>query len=240
MNISASQSKNHLHGSCADIKPRPPTVCLVNDNAYCLRRKGLPVGEFKLFMWRLLHRFVKSKEWKFLVTVKEKCILVFSSFGNLMSTVFLTTIVNFLHSLPLLPSLICLFSLPPSEYFQSFICLVGHPLPLAVFTFPLFLCASALASFSPTPYMSEQFHSYINQVQTIRPELVPVLPSTSWFMACDTSYIPLSLSVSLLLSSVWVIVYADVYSLCTVVHTVWLRDRTVNVSRRNNVIKHKT
>lgn len=69
------------------------------------------------------------------------------------------------------------------------VCLCQGPGPLSIRPPP---CLPSLLSL--TPYLSEQFHGCINQVQTIRPESVPVLPSTSWFMA---RYAPLSVSAAI-------------------------------------------
>lgn len=66
---------------------------------------------------------------------------------------------------------------------------------LQLIIFSTFSSLSRASPFAPlpipgllslTPYLSEQFHGCINQVQTIRWELVPVLPSTSSLMACNT------------------------------------------------------
>lgn len=77
---------------------------------------------------------------------------------------------------------------------------------------------------SRTPFLSEQFHSCINHIQTIRLDLVPVLPSTSWFMARNTPY----LSLPLCCVHVFGCLYAH-YCIC-------LGHRTLNVSRGNNAI----
>lgn len=116
-----------------------------------------------------------------------------------------------------------IFFLPPPLSASRFFSPPPHP-----------ICLSPSIP-SLTPYLSLQFHSYINQVQTIRLELVPVLPSTSWFMARNTPF-SVSPSVSLPHSAVCVCVCGCLYArLC-----ICLRHRTVNVSRGNNVINYKT
>lgn len=118
----------------------------------------------------------------------------------------------------------------------SVLCLsFSKPPPLSVslcFCIPLTPYVFLPVPPSLTPYLSQQFHSCINQVQTIRQELVPVLPSTSWFMACNTASLPLPVSLPLSAVCAYGCLYAH---LC-----ICLRHKIVNVSRGNNVINYKT